>query len=65
MDTTNVINAIGSVGFPIVACFGLFNLYDRTIKEIVNALAEVKATLNDVNSTLSKIDSALEVRNSL
>ena len=60
MDASNIINAIGSVGFPIVACIGLFNLYDRTIKEIVNALGEVKSTLNGVNSTLSKIDAALE-----
>lgn len=60
MDATNIINAIGSVGFPIVACIGLFSLYDRTIKEIVNALGEVKSTLNGVNSTLSKIDAALE-----
>lgn len=60
MDATNLINAIGSVGFPIVACVGLFSLYDRTIKEIVNALADVKSTLNSVNATLSKIDDTLE-----
>ena len=56
----DAINAIGSVGFPIVACIGLFSLYDRTIKEIVNALGEVKSTLNGVNNTLNKIDSTLE-----
>lgn len=60
MDATNIINSIGSVGFPIVACIGLFSLYDRTIKEIVNALADVKSTLNGVNTTLAKIDATLE-----
>ena len=60
MDVTDVINAVGSVGFPIVACVGLFSLYDRTIKEIVNALGEVKSTLNGVNTTLAKIDMTLE-----
>ena len=60
MDATEFVNAVGSVGFPIVACIGLFSLYDRTIKEIVNALGEVKSTLNGVNTTLAKIDSTLE-----
>lgn len=58
----DIINAIGSIGFPIVACVGLFNLYDRTIKEIVNALADVKSTLHGVNTTLAKIDATLEDR---
>lgn len=60
MDTQTTISAIGSVGFPIVACIGLFTLYDKTIKEIVNALAEVKSTLNNVNTTLNNIDTTLE-----
>lgn len=59
MDATNFITAVGSVGFPIVACVGLFSLYDRTIKEVVNALGDVKSTLNGVNSTLNKIDATL------
>lgn len=56
----DVINTIGSVGFPIVACIGLFSLYDKTIKEIVNVLGELKSTLSGVNATLSKIDDTLE-----
>ena len=55
----DAINAIGSVGFPIVACLGLFSLYDRTIKEIVNVLGEVKSTLAGVNATLARIDKKL------
>ena len=34
-------------------------VYDRTIKEIVNALGDVKSTLYGVNSTLNKIDATL------
>jgi hypothetical protein len=59
MDTQAVINAIGSVGFPIVACCGLFYLYDKTIKEIVNALGDVKSTLSDVNKTLDSLNKKL------
>lgn len=60
MDMQAVINAIGSVGFPIVACCGLFYLYDKTIKEIVNALGDVKSTLSDVNKTLDSLNKKLE-----
>ena len=60
MDPQTVINAIGSVGFPIVACCGLFYLYDKTIKEIVNALEDVKTTLSDVNKTLDSLNKKLE-----
>lgn len=61
MEVQEMINAIGSVGFPIVACVGLFYLYDRTIKDIVNALDNVNTTLNNVNSTLDKITNKLEM----
>ena len=33
-----IVQAIGSVGFPIVACCGMFYLYNETITKIVNAL---------------------------
>jgi uncharacterized protein YoxC len=61
MDIQEIVTAIGSVGFPIVACVGLFYLYDKTIKDIVNALDNVNQTLNNVNSTLDKITSKLEL----
>lgn len=59
MDWQSAINAIGSVGFPIVACCGLFYLYDKTIKEIVNALDDVKSTLVSVNQTLDNLNKKL------
>ena len=60
MDVQEIVNAIGSVGFPIVACCGLFYLYDKTIKDIVNALDNVNQTLTSVNATLDKITQKLE-----
>lgn len=60
MDVQELISAIGSVGFPIVACCGLFYLYDKTIKDIVNALDNVNQTLTQVNTTLDKITRKLE-----
>lgn len=61
MNIQEIVTAIGSVGFPVVACIGLFYLYDRTIKDIVNALDNVNSTLNNVNSTLDKITQKLDV----
>lgn len=61
MEIQEIVTAIGSVGFPIVACIGLFYLYDKTIKDIVNALDNVNQTLNNVNSTLDKITNKLEL----
>lgn len=61
MNIQELINSIGSVGFPIVACMGLFYLYDKTIKDIVNALDNVNTTLNNVNATLDKITNKLEM----
>lgn len=60
MDYTEIINSIGSVGFPIVACVGIFYLYNTTIKEIVNALSNVTLVLSDVKNTLNKIDDKLD-----
>lgn len=61
MDIQEIVSAVGSVGFPIVACIGLFYLYDRTIKDIVNALDNVNQTLNNVNTTLDKITTKLDI----
>ena len=60
MNIQEIVNAIGSVGFPIVACCGLFYLYDRTIKEIINALDNVKETLHTVNDTLEDLSNQLD-----
>ena len=60
MEVQEFVNAVGSVGFPIVACCGLFYLYDKTIKDIVNALDNVNQTLTQVNATLDKITHRLE-----
>ena len=38
MDVNSIISAIGSVGFPIVACCALFYLYNETITKITNTL---------------------------
>ena len=48
MDANTIIQAIGSVGFPIVACCALFYLYDKTITKLT-------ATLEKMDKTLDKL----------
>ena len=48
MGANDFISAIGSVGFPIVACCALFYLYDKTITKLT-------ATLEKVDKTLDKL----------
>ena len=53
MDASAVIQAIGSVGFPIVACCPMFYLYDKTITNLTSTLERIDKTLDKV---LDKLD---------
>ena len=55
MDAASAIQAISSVGFPIVACIGLFYLYDKTIKELTNAINKIDNTLQQVMTELARL----------
>ena len=48
MDANTVISAIGSVGFPIVACCALFYLYDKTVTKLTSTLDKVDKTLDRI-----------------
>lgn len=52
MDSAEVMQAISTVGFPIVACCILFYLYDKTLREVVSTLADVSHTLRDVAESI-------------
>lgn len=52
MDSAEVMQAISTVGFPIVACCVLFYLYDKTLREVVSTLADVSHTLRDVAESI-------------
>ena len=52
MDANTIVSIIGSVGFPIAACCGLFYLYDKTIKDLTITLTKIDATLDGIKSML-------------
>lgn len=56
MDWNAAIQAVGSVGFPIVACCGLFYLYNETITKITN-------TLDLLNKSVEMLAKELERKN--
>lgn len=57
MDEFNIImQTISTVGFPIVACIGLFYMYDRIIKDLTITLTKIDATLEQIVTRLDKIE---------
>lgn len=56
MDMNEIVQAIGSVGFPIVACCGMFYLYNETITKIVNALDVLNKSIELLAGELKERD---------
>ena len=54
VDYNAVIQAIGSVGFPIVASIGMFYLYNKTITELTNTLTRMDKTLELLREEVMK-----------
>lgn len=48
MDVSEVTNAIGSVGFPIVACGALFWMINTTMKELTGAITELTKSIQAI-----------------
>lgn len=48
MEGLDIISAIGSVGFPIVACCAMFYLYDKTITKLTTTLETMDKTLDKI-----------------
>ena len=55
MDVNTILQAIGSVGFPIVACCALFYLYEKTITKLTTTLEKVDKTLDKVFDKVSDL----------
>lgn len=52
----SIVQLVSSMGFPIVACIGLFYLYDKTIKDLTITLAKIDATLDGIAQRLDSIE---------
>ena len=51
MEVNEITNAIGSVGFPIVACGALFWMINTTMKELTTAIGDLTNLIREVASS--------------
>lgn len=56
----DVLTAVSTVGFPIVACIGIGYLYNRTITEVTTAVNNLTVALGNVQTVCNHILSKVE-----
>lgn len=55
MDYNTIITLVGSLGFPIVSCIGLFWMMNTTIKEFKETVAENTKAITELVTTVKAI----------
>jgi len=55
LDYNAIVQAIGSVGFPIVACCGLFWMINTSMKELTGAINNLNASIVKLTLTEKEV----------
>lgn len=55
MDVNDIVALIGSLGFPIVACVGMFYLYNRTLKDFTSTLDDIANEIKELREELKEL----------
>lgn len=55
MDVNDIVTLIGSLGFPIVACVGMFYLYNRTLKDFTSTLNGIASEIKELREELKEL----------
>lgn len=55
MDVNDIVTLIGSLGFPIVACVGMFYLYNRTLKDFTSTLDGIASEIKELREELKEL----------
>ena len=55
MDVNDIATLIGSLGFPIVACVGIFYLYNRTLKDFTSTLNNIVSEIKELREELKEL----------
>lgn len=55
MDVNDIVTLIGSLGFPIVACVGMFYLYNRTLKDFTSTLNDIANAIKELREELKEL----------
>jgi uncharacterized protein (DUF3084 family) len=52
MNVNDIVTLIGSLGFPIVACVGMFYLYNRTLKDFTATLGDIVTQIKELREDI-------------
>lgn len=55
MNVNDIVALIGSLGFPIVACVGMFYLYNRTLKDFTSTLDNIASEIKELREELKEL----------
>lgn len=55
MDYNSIVTLVGSLGFPIVACIGLFWMINTTMKEFKETVSENTKVMTELVATVKAI----------
>lgn len=55
MNVNDIVSLIGSLGFPIVACVGMFYLYNRTLKDFTSTLNNIASEIKELREELKEL----------
>lgn len=63
MDVNSIMQAVGSVGFPIVAFFYITMRIEVKIDELTKAINDLEVTMTDIKGFVKRQSSQLEHAN--
>lgn len=55
MNVNDIVTLIGSLGFPIVACVGMFYLYNRTLKDFTSTLNDIVTQIKELREDIKQM----------
>lgn len=55
MNVNDIVTLIGSLGFPIVACVGMFYLYNRTLKDFTTTLNDIVTQIKELREDIREL----------
>lgn len=55
MNVNDIVTLIGSLGFPIVACVGMFHLYNRTLKDFTATLGDIVTQIKELREDIREL----------
>lgn len=55
MNVNDIVTLIGSLGFPIVACVGMFYLYNRSLKDFTATLRDIVTQIKELREDIREL----------